>query len=33
MLFGVETPKIDIPFSIVIAKACKSWNRDLFEIL
>ena len=28
MLFGVDTPKIDIPFSITMASACKIINLE-----
>ena len=31
MLEGAETPKIDIPFSITIAKACSKTNLELFN--
>ena len=30
MLFGVETPKIDMPFFITKANACKIANLKLF---
>ena len=32
MLEGVDTPKIDIPFSITIANACSRTNLDLFDL-
>ena len=33
MLLGVDTPKIDIPFSITIDKACKRSSLELFDFL
>ena len=32
MLLGVETFKINIPFSITIDKACKRTNLELFNL-